>query len=141
MGYRVPSDEEVLGAVTRVLAREGTVTSQRELREEVLEELALLDDDYTVSGERVRVLAVRSRYVDLAIRLGVSDRDPPDRCPVCRSGFEKVRNRTLDGEEVTIGWSCTRCPYWTGEDRRVPLRYTFQGKAGKAPGPGDGPFG
>lgn len=133
MGYRVPSDEEVLGAVTRVLAREGSVTSQRELREEVLDELAMLDDDYAVSGERLRVLAVRSRYVDLEIRLGVSDRDPPDRCPVCGEGFDKVRNATLDDEVVTIGWTCTRCPYWTGQERRVPLRYTFHGKKGKAP--------
>lgn len=131
MGYRVPSDEEVLGAVTRVLAREGTVTSQRELRERVLDELALLDDDYAVSGERLRVLAVRSRYVDLEIRLGVSDRDPPDACPVCEGSFETVRNETLDDEVVTIGWTCTRCPYWTGQERRVPLRYTFHGKKGR----------
>lgn len=140
MGYTVPSDEEVLGALMRVMAREGTVTSQRELRQEVLEELRVLEPDYAVSGERVRQLAIRSGYVDLEIRAGETDRDPPDRCIVCGDGFEKVRNRTLDDRTVTIGWSCTTCPYWTGEDRRVPLRYTFHSKSGIAKEAGKGPF-
>lgn len=140
MGYMVPSDEEVLGALTRVMAREGTVPSQRELREDVLEELRILEGAYQVSGPRVRRLAVRSRYVDLDITLGTTDRDPPDECPVCGGEFEKIRNKTLDDEVVTIGWSCLRCPYWTGEDRRVPLRYTFHSKSGVSKAARAGPF-
>lgn len=140
MGYKVPSDEEVLGALTRVLAREGTVETQRRLRDAVLAELHLLDADYSVTGERVRTLAVRSRYVDLEIEAGTTDRDPPKACPVCGGAFRTVKNRTLEGKVVTIQWRCTRCPYRTGEDRRVPLRYTFHAKARAVGGQPAGPF-
>lgn len=140
MGYRVPSDEEVLGALTRVLSRERTVETQHRLRDAVLAELHLLDASYRVSGERVRQLAVRSRYVELEIETGVTDEDPPGACPVCGGEFQSVRNRTLDGKTVTIQWRCTRCPYRTGEDRRVPLRYVFHAKGEAAQGEAAGPF-
>jgi hypothetical protein len=26
---------------------------------------------------------------------------------------------------VELGFKCTKCPYWTGPRKRVPVRYTF----------------
>ena len=41
------------------------------------------------------------------------------------SATKELQNQTLDGEEVKLGFRCSKCPYWTGPERRVPVRYTF----------------
>jgi hypothetical protein len=52
-------------------------------------------------------------------------RRPLQCCPVCRSTLRPIRNRTLEGDRVTLGYRCTHCAYWTHLRRRVPVRYRF----------------
>ena len=62
--------------------------------------------------------------MEVRTRRSASQR-PLSRCPVCRGPLDEVRNRTLFGGEVALTRRCRRCPYWTGEARRVPVLYVF----------------
>lgn len=140
MGRRIPRDEEVLAATLEVLAREGHVDTQRRLGELVEERLHDRDPDYAVTGKRVRQLAVRSGSVEVRIEAREDGETPTmDRCPVCGSELEDRRNRTLTGGEVSTGYRCTWCPWWTGTVLRVPRQYAFDADIGNGDGDEDRP--
>jgi len=130
---RVPKrarDEEIVALVVKVILREGTVATQKALAELVNGELGR---DKRVTPERVRVLAARSGLVGLAIRARLDG--PPGElkeCPVCRSRLKRTENRTLTGKSAATGYKCTRCPWWTGRDLRVPHHYTFSARVQRA---------
>ena len=123
-------DEEVVAVVVQVILREGTVSSQTRLAELVNDELSR---GLRVTPERVRVLAVRSGLVGVSIRARTNGPAPDDlkACPVCRSKVRKTVSRTLTGGTASTGWRCTRCPWWTGRDLRVPSHYTFHAKVSR----------
>jgi hypothetical protein len=124
MSYRLPSSEEVVVAIYKVLREHGTVDTQRRLREEVLRELRAWDDGYTVSEERVRMLAARANFA----RVDVHSREGGKKaraCPVCGGDLRRVKNRSLWGDEVTVGYTCETCSYRGGMRQRVPTRYVF----------------
>lgn len=136
MGRRIPRDEEVLAATLQVLADRVHVVTQRRLAELVEAKLQERNRDYVVSGERVRVLAVRSGAIELTVEVREDGPTPTlDRCPVCESELERRMNRTLEGDEVATGYRCTWCPWWTGPTLRVPRRYAF---TSHLEDPGDG---
>jgi len=120
-------DEEVVAVLVKVILDEGTVASQKRLAELVNRQLARRG--MHVTGERVRVLAVRSGLVSIQIRVRV-DGDTPEmeRCPVCRSRLKRTANRTLAGGTAQTGYKCSRCPWWTGRDLRIPQHYVFQSR-------------
>jgi C4-type Zn-finger protein len=66
-------------------------------------------------GVRIEV-----RYTEKTTRRALNNR-----CPVCRSALRAIRNRTLEGDRVVLGYRCGRCGYWTHLRRRVPVRYRF----------------
>lgn len=126
MAYRIPSVETVRDALRRVLSRNRGVASLHELTELVAEELQEQDPRYRLGPERLRRIATRMNAVRTTIytrRAGSSAFGK--RCPVCGAALERVRNRTLTGADVALEARCTACPYWTGRDRRVPVRYAF----------------
>jgi transposase-like protein len=47
------------------------------------------------------------------------------RCPVCGSRMRKVRNETIYGGSVILGYRCTSCPYSMGTTKKVPTKYIF----------------
>ena len=123
--YRIPSDARVRDAIARVLSTRHFVESQRKLKHLVEKDLKG-DERYRVGEPRLRILAIKSGLVDLEIRC----RDTPEmrsliKCPVCGERLKKVRNMTVFGGTVTLGYRCDRCKYWTGLKRRVPTRYIF----------------
>ncbi|HYY47260.1 MAG TPA: hypothetical protein VFA17_01090 [Thermoplasmata archaeon] len=123
--YRIPSDDRVVESLRRILSTRQIVDSQRRLKQLVEKDLKG-DDRFRVGEPRVRVLAILSGLVDLEIRC----RDTPEmrsliKCPVCGERLRKVRNMTVFGGTVTLGYRCERCKYWTGLKRRVPTRYIF----------------
>lgn len=127
--YRIPSDARVRESLARVLSTRQMVESQRKLKQLVERDLKG-DEKYQVGEPRLRVLAIRSGLVDLEIRC----RDTPEmrslvKCPVCGERLTKVRNMTVFGGTVTLGYRCGRCKYWTGLKRRVPTRYIFRGRS------------
>lgn len=129
MAYRKPSDTEVVEAIKDALHRHGVVNSQRKMTELVLKELRRHDSDYSVSEARVRRLAIRN---DLA-KIEIYGRETRDKtlagaCPVCGGRTKRIRNLTVYGGTVTMGYRCSVCGYWTGLRQRVPTLYVFSPK-------------
>ena len=123
--YRIPSDARVRESLARILSTRQMVDSQRKLKQLVDKDLKG-DEKYRVGEPRLRLLAIESGLVNLEIRC----RDTQEmrslvRCPVCGERLKKVRNMTVFGGTVTLGYRCGRCKYWTGLRRRVPTRYVF----------------
>ena len=124
-------DEEVVATLVKVILEEGTVASQTRLAELVNAELG----GRRVTPERVRVLAVRSGLVAVGIRVRIQgESGTMERCPVCRSKLRRTTNRTLTGTTASTGYKCTRCPWWTGRDLRVPQHYVFTARVARAEG-------
>ena len=123
--YRIPNDSRVRDSLVRVFSTRPVVESQRRLKALVEKDLKG-DERYRVGEPRLRVLAIESGLVDLEIHT----RDTTEmrslvKCPVCGNRLKKVRNMTVFGGTVTLGYRCERCKYWTGLKRRVPTRYVF----------------
>jgi hypothetical protein len=123
--YRIPNDHRVVESLRRILSTRQIVDSQRKLKQLVEKDLKG-DDKFRVGEPRLRILAIESGLVNLEIRC----RDTPEmrsliKCPVCGNRLRKVRNMTVFGGTVTLGYRCDRCKYWTGLKRRVPTRYIF----------------
>lgn len=123
--YRIPSDERVRASLARVFSTRQIVDSQRRLKALVEKDMKG-DERYRVGEPRLRLLAIDSGLVDLEILCRDTDEMRSlVRCPVCGARLKKVRNMTVFGGTVTLGYRCERCRYWTGLKRRVPTRYVF----------------
>ena len=123
--YRIPSDERVRDSLTRVFSTRQNVDSQRRLKQLVEKDMKG-DERFRVGEPRLRLLAIDSGLVDLEIHCrDTQERRSLVKCPVCGERLQKVRNMTVFGGTVTLGYRCNRCKYWTGLKRRVPTRYVF----------------
>ena len=111
-------------ALYKALTRHGTVESQRQLREAVLRELQKWDQAYTVSHKRVRHAAIRAGFVNMEI-ISREGAGAVAACPVCGAKLKTLRNMSLYGERVTIGYRCAVCGYKSGVKKQVPTRYIF----------------
>jgi hypothetical protein len=125
--FHRPPPDEIRRAARRILrGGRASYPSQAAFRSAVLEFLRRDDPLAVVSGTRLRRLALETP----GVRLGVHYTEKPDlrpltQCPVCGSPLRPIRNATLTGPSVVLGQQCTRCRYWTHNQRRVPTRYTF----------------
>jgi hypothetical protein len=130
MPYKIPRDEDILPAIQRVILRFGTITSQKQLKILVQHELSGIDPLYHVSAPRVRALAMKSKFIRCEIRY----RTWPDhktmlkQCPICESPVQKIRNKTLSGKIITMGYKCSNCPYNTDLPIKIPARYIFSAR-------------
>jgi hypothetical protein len=125
--YRLPPGDLVRSTARRQLGRMGlTARSQAGLRRALLPSLAAKDPLFVLGGWRLRKLLLDSPGIRVDVRYAERPtRRPLQRCPVCRSPVRPIRNRTLEGDRVTLGYRCTHCAYWTHLRRRVPVRYRF----------------
>jgi DNA-directed RNA polymerase subunit RPC12/RpoP len=125
--FRRPKEDDVRWAARRALGRAGrSYPSQAAMRRALLPVLRTRDPKFALGGRRMRALLVEAPGLRLRIRYGQrSSRRPMSACPVCDHPLRAIRNRTLLGDEVTLGYRCTRCGYWTHLKRRVPVRYIF----------------
>ena len=124
--YRIPSDDVVRAALTRVFQTRHEVTSQRTLKRLVQRDLKGTEN-FRVGEGRVRHLAIDSGLIALEIRARESrEKKGITRCPVCGERVKKLKNMTVFGGTVTLGFKCPRCGYWSGLRRRVPTRYVFR---------------
>ncbi len=131
MGYKIPSTEDVEGAIAVVLRREHKLPSERRFLSLVRRELKRRDKDFTISHERLRRIAIKSGQVKVTIHTRRTDeRRSIARCPVCGSRLRAVKNETVFGGTVTLGFECPGCGYFTGMDRRIPQRYVFASMVG-----------
>ncbi|MCI4335462.1 MAG: hypothetical protein L3K04_07555 [Thermoplasmata archaeon] len=122
-----PDPEVVRAAALRALRRAGRpFESQAALRRAMLPLLREEERRFALGGARMRRLLLDSPALRLEVHYAKRPTDRPiDRCPVCRSDLVPIRNRTLTGGVVTLGFRCGRCQYWTHLERRVPVRYRF----------------
>jgi hypothetical protein len=130
MTYRIPDDDKLAEAIFVVMYRNQQVKSQNEMTTLVRRELNKEnEDEFRVSGERIRRIAVNRGLLQLVIEYNESVISGlPDTCPVCRNPMEAVTNRTLDGGMIEVSRKCSVCPYSVGTRRRMPGRYTFMRK-------------
>ena len=71
-------------------------------------------------------LVLKSGVADLDIHCRETVRKTSlGKCPVCRSKLKRVKNLTVYGGTVTLGYHCRTCGYWTGLKQRVPTKYVF----------------
>ena len=123
--YRIPSDARVREAIVRLFSTRQMVDSQRKLKQLVEKDLKG-DEKFRVGERRLRLLAIDSELVDLEIHCrDTNEMRSLVKCPVCGARLKKVRNMTVFGGTVTLGYRCERCKYWTGLKRRIPTRYVF----------------
>ena len=126
MGYWIPSEKQVKQILKRVLNKNGSISSQRLLRELVIKELDKIQPDAGLSGERLRRIAATSVFISLEIhvREGETKRFQTN-CPVCGTPLKRIKNLTIWGGVVTLEFRCPVCGYWTGKKKRIPSRYIF----------------
>ncbi|MDR0777938.1 MAG: hypothetical protein LBE48_00655 [Methanomassiliicoccaceae archaeon] len=126
MSYKRPDDDLLEGAIRNVIKKNRQIESQNTMTALVLKELGKEDQEYRVSGERIRRVSVERNILSIAIDYNEHDElSSPDICPVCGYPMEIVSNETLDDRETDVGRRCTKCSYQTGLKRRTPGRYTF----------------
>jgi hypothetical protein len=125
--FHRPGPDAVRTAALRALRRAGRpFDSQESFRRAMLPFLRDEDEKFALGGGRMRRLLLDSPAVRLEVSYARRSHLPPlEHCPVCGSGLIPIHNRTLTGGEVTLGYRCRRCRYWTHLDRRVPVRYRF----------------
>ena len=126
MSYRVPPSDVLAVVISEALDEQPTVISQNRLTKIVLGKLRQIDREYAVTEERVRRVAIRYGLARVEIQMREADEKTSySRCPVCASKMKRVRNTTIFGGIVTLGYKCPQCPYWTGINKRIPVRYVF----------------
>ncbi|MCL1984006.1 MAG: hypothetical protein FWG58_01245 [Methanomassiliicoccaceae archaeon] len=124
--HRIPSDDRLEDAIRAVMKRNRQILSQNAMRELVLTELRKEDENYRVSGERIRKVAVDRDILRIEIEYNVYDEiSAPEICPVCGFPMDVINNSTLDGRDTDIGRKCTKCTYQIGLRKKTPGRYTF----------------
>lgn len=125
--YRRPPADLVRSVARRTLGRVGRpIRSQAALRRALLPLLSAKDPLFVLGGWRLRKILLDAPGVRIDVRYAERPtRRPLPRCPVCRAALRPIRNRTLEGDRVILGYRCTKCSYWTHLRRRVPVRYRF----------------
>jgi DNA-directed RNA polymerase subunit RPC12/RpoP len=123
--YRIPSEELIRASIARVFQTRHEVTSQRALKRLIERDLRG-PENFRVGEERVRHLAIDSGLVTLEIHTREADqRKSLTKCPVCGERVKRLKNMTVFGGTVTLGFKCPKCGYRSGLRRRVPIRYVF----------------
>jgi C4-type Zn-finger protein len=131
--YKIPSDRQVIEALSAVFKVRRVVGSQHSLKKLVDKELREFSKDdegkkvtYKVSQPRLRRLTIKSGVANIEIHSRESVmKTSLGKCPVCGSRLNRVKNLTVFGGTVTLGYQCKTCKYWTGLKQRVPTRYVF----------------
>ncbi len=129
MSYSIPSDEQIISALRRVMKKAHIVQTQRHLKDLVLNELQKENQSFRLTPQRLRILALNSSFVKVEIHSREGNpKKSLHRCPVCQHRLKQVKNLTIWGGIVTIELQCPHCGYWTGKKKRIPTRYIFQYK-------------
>ena len=125
----IPSDARVREWLARVFATRHAVDSQHRLKQLVEKDLKG-EEPFRVGEVRLRQIAIGSGLLDLEIHCREAEQKTSlYKCPVCGERLQRVRNMTVYGGTVTLGYRCDRCKYWTGLRRRIPIRYVFTRRA------------
>jgi hypothetical protein len=122
--YKIPPDQIVLKVIKKVMSREKEIDSQLKFHGVISKNLKEIDPDFHISPKRLRRVATRSNFVRITIKTRESDKNAPDRCPVCSTLLKYPRAEWE--EEISTESVCPLCSYRTGRTKRVPVHYTFK---------------
>jgi len=129
MSYLIASDEQITGALKKVLKKYRSISTQYKLKKLVLKNLNTKKEKYGISQARLRRIAINSDFVKLEIHSREGDpKKLLTKCPVCLHSLKNVKNQTIWGGKVTLEFKCPNCGYWTGKKKRIPTRYVFHHK-------------
>ena len=116
-----------LSSATRLQALGGLKQSELCSAESLIEAV-LQQANELAELEKKKDIAARIRlYAKVANWVKEVDPEADDltECPVCGGELKVIKNKTLYGWNISLGYICTQCPYWTGQKKRVPVRYVF----------------
>ncbi|UCD03277.1 MAG: hypothetical protein JSV63_01415 [Candidatus Aenigmatarchaeota archaeon] len=122
---KIPKRDVVKFVVKSVLSKKSAGT-QQELSGLVNAELRKVDPDYSVSGKRLREIALTISEVKIEVR--VRKGGTPKRCPSCSSSLKKTWDRNLRGRKVLRDLICHKCGYRGTTGRWSPSKYGFSMK-------------
>ncbi len=119
---KIPKKDVVKFVIKSVLHRK-TADSQEKLVELVISELRNVDPDYSITGRRVREIALSIPEVKINVR--VKKGGVPAKCPSCGSMLKKTWDRNLRGRKVLRGMQCPKCGYKGAAGKWLPRKYGF----------------
>ena len=126
MTYQIPTDDQVIKAVRKVFSENNKISTQTKLKKLVEKKLITKKAKYQISPNRLRKLVLQSNIAKIEIYSREGDpKKILNRCPVCDTKLNKVKNQTIWGGQVTIEYRCSFCGYWTGKKKRIPTLYVF----------------
>ena len=114
---------DAVGFVVRSVLKRRKADSQEEFRDLVAGKLKEVDSEYSISGERLRRIAVSMPGVE--VRMWVKRGRAPKRCPCCGSGLRRTWTRNLKGRKILERLGCSRCGYRGHDGKWLPCRYRF----------------
>lgn len=123
---KIPDSELVKRAIYQILREHGIVRTQEQLAEMVEGELKRLDDEYEISPERARRIALEVAGLELDIKKRKGDDERPEICPVCGAGLHEKVSNNLEGERVIVGVTCPQCDYDSDLKEFMPRQYDFR---------------
>jgi hypothetical protein len=121
--YKIPKDEEIAGAIRRVLAKHKEVRSQSLFHEFVLGELKGISPYYVASSDRIKRVASQAG-VKIFIDKRKSQKEAKS-CFVCGGELETLKVKNLMGAEVSAGKKCKVCGFKMDKGHLAPRRYIF----------------
>ena len=123
--YELPKEEEIRNAIYLALKKNKSFPSLVELRKAILNELKKVNPNYTISMKRTRIIAARSGFVKINVKMKPSNKKLKE-CPICGGKLEPIKTHNLLGKEVVIGYRCKLCSYKASIKNELPIRYSFQ---------------
>ena len=119
---RIPK-REVVKFVLKSALRKRKARSQEELVQAVNRELRKVDSGYSITGKRLREIAVS--MPDVKIEVVTRKGRAPSRCPSCGSQLRKSWDRNLVGRKILRSMTCQRCGYAGKTGKWSPGKYNF----------------
>ena len=120
---KIPKRDVVKFVIKSVLHRK-SAGSQEEFAELVNRELRKVDEEYSISGKRLREIAISMPEVKIGV--AVKKGETPRRCPSCSSVLKKKWDRNLKGRKVLRELMCQKCGYKGNTGKWVPRKYEFR---------------
>ena len=119
----VPKKDIVQFIIKEVL-QEQKVSSQKELARLVNSKLKRVDESYSVSEKRARLIALNIH----GIRITTSTKSGriPKKCPSCGHSLKKIYMKNLRGKKLLVRMACSKCGYAGKENRWETQRYMFE---------------
>jgi len=123
--YKIPRNELVREVLKSFAMERRVFSSLSEITEEVNGTIKRLNRSYVVSTSRCRKLS--TEFFEISATPG-SKKSSIDHCPVCGAPLGVVKNKTINGSEITLNYECKTCGYISKGYIRAPARYRFSPK-------------